>query len=95
MKPRPATPSSIPTKLTVNFVLPYAAELLAKEIKCLLSFLEDLIQHSGTSCIVHWWASWGFNPFAVLPQVIPATTFILVLIALSACLKLGDIHSHG
>ncbi|KAM1607088.1 hypothetical protein ACFX15_027345 [Malus domestica] len=32
MKPRPATPSSIPTKLTVNFVLPYASELSAKEV---------------------------------------------------------------
>ncbi|KAM1018882.1 hypothetical protein ACFX13_041045 [Malus domestica] len=27
VKPQPATPSSIPTKLTVNFVLPYASEL--------------------------------------------------------------------
>ncbi|KAM1556738.1 hypothetical protein ACFX15_039689 [Malus domestica] len=32
MKPRPVTPSSIPTKLTVNFVLPYASELSAKEV---------------------------------------------------------------
>ncbi|XP_022936123.1 ATP synthase subunit delta', mitochondrial-like [Cucurbita moschata] len=32
MAPRPATPSSIPTKLTVNFVLPYASELSAKEV---------------------------------------------------------------
>ncbi|XP_061997793.1 ATP synthase subunit delta', mitochondrial-like [Rosa rugosa] len=32
MKPRPPTPSSIPTKLTVNFVLPYASELSAKEV---------------------------------------------------------------
>ncbi|KAL6130517.1 PREDICTED: ATP synthase subunit delta', mitochondrial-like [Fragaria vesca subsp. vesca] len=32
MKPRPAVPSSIPTKLTVNFVLPYASELSAKEV---------------------------------------------------------------
>ncbi|CAN1259287.1 ATP synthase subunit delta', mitochondrial [Linum perenne] len=31
MKPRPPTPSTIPTKLTVNFVLPYATELSAKE----------------------------------------------------------------
>ncbi|KAH7525312.1 hypothetical protein FEM48_Zijuj06G0211500 [Ziziphus jujuba var. spinosa] len=31
MKPRPPTPSSIPSKLTVNFVLPYASELSAKE----------------------------------------------------------------
>ncbi|KAM7256817.1 hypothetical protein ACFE04_012558 [Oxalis oulophora] len=32
MKPRPATPTSIPTKLTVNFVLPYASELSTKEV---------------------------------------------------------------
>ncbi|XP_015897863.1 ATP synthase subunit delta', mitochondrial [Ziziphus jujuba] len=32
MKPRPPTPSSIPSKLTVNFVLPYASELSAKEV---------------------------------------------------------------
>ncbi|KAI4338762.1 hypothetical protein MLD38_023778 [Melastoma candidum] len=32
MDPRPPTPASIPSKLTVNFVLPYAAELSAKEV---------------------------------------------------------------
>nr|KJB51738.1 hypothetical protein B456_008G229700 [Gossypium raimondii] len=32
MTPRPATPSAIPSKLTVNFVLPYASELSAKEV---------------------------------------------------------------
>ncbi|GKV12691.1 hypothetical protein SLEP1_g23809 [Rubroshorea leprosula] len=32
MQPRPPTPSSIPTKLTVNFVLPYASELSGKEV---------------------------------------------------------------
>ncbi|XP_047323063.1 ATP synthase subunit delta', mitochondrial-like [Impatiens glandulifera] len=32
MKPRPATPSSIPSKLTVNLVLPYGSELSAKEV---------------------------------------------------------------
>lgn len=32
MAPRPATPSSIPSKLTVNFVLPYASELSRKEV---------------------------------------------------------------
>ncbi|KDP28899.1 hypothetical protein JCGZ_14670 [Jatropha curcas] len=31
MQPRPPTPSSIPSKLTVNFVLPYASELSNKE----------------------------------------------------------------
>uniref|UniRef100_M1AU76 ATP synthase subunit delta', mitochondrial n=1 Tax=Solanum tuberosum TaxID=4113 RepID=M1AU76_SOLTU len=32
MAPRPATPSSIPSKLTVNFVLPYTSELSGKEV---------------------------------------------------------------
>ncbi|KAL5799077.1 hypothetical protein ACOSQ2_003897 [Xanthoceras sorbifolium] len=32
MQPRPSTPPSIPSKLTVNFVLPYASELSAKEV---------------------------------------------------------------
>lgn len=32
MKPRPPTPNTIPTKLTVNFVLPYASQLAAKEV---------------------------------------------------------------
>ncbi|XP_042494040.1 ATP synthase subunit delta', mitochondrial-like [Macadamia integrifolia] len=32
MKPRPTTPSSIPSKLTVNFVLPYQSELAGKEV---------------------------------------------------------------
>lgn len=32
MTPRPPTPSSIPSKLTVNFVLPYASELSTKEV---------------------------------------------------------------
>ncbi|KAG6515494.1 ATP synthase subunit delta', mitochondrial-like [Zingiber officinale] len=32
MKPRPSTPASIPTKLTVNFVLPYQSEIANKEV---------------------------------------------------------------
>ncbi|KAF9685482.1 hypothetical protein SADUNF_Sadunf03G0059100 [Salix dunnii] len=32
MKPRPSTPSTIPSKITVNFVLPYASELTSKEV---------------------------------------------------------------
>ncbi|XP_072961700.1 ATP synthase subunit delta', mitochondrial-like [Typha angustifolia] len=32
MKPRPPTPSSIPSKLTVNFVLPYQSEIANKEV---------------------------------------------------------------
>ncbi|KAK1285259.1 hypothetical protein QJS10_CPB20g01328 [Acorus calamus] len=32
MQARPPTPSSIPSKLTVNFVLPYKSELTAKEV---------------------------------------------------------------
>uniref|UniRef100_A0A6N2MVK9 ATP synthase F1 complex delta/epsilon subunit N-terminal domain-containing protein n=1 Tax=Salix viminalis TaxID=40686 RepID=A0A6N2MVK9_SALVM len=31
MKPRPSTPSAIPSKITVNFVLPYASQLTSKE----------------------------------------------------------------
>ncbi|KAF5931284.1 hypothetical protein HYC85_032157 [Camellia sinensis] len=34
MTPRPPTPSSIPTKFTVNFVLPYSSELSTKEVHC-------------------------------------------------------------
>ncbi|KAK9984851.1 hypothetical protein SO802_034376 [Lithocarpus litseifolius] len=33
INPRPATPSSIPSKITVNFVLPYASELSTKEVR--------------------------------------------------------------
>ncbi|PKU62163.1 ATP synthase subunit delta', mitochondrial [Dendrobium catenatum] len=32
MKPRPPTPSSIPSKLTLNFVLPYQSEISNKEV---------------------------------------------------------------
>ncbi|XP_059442508.1 ATP synthase subunit delta', mitochondrial [Corylus avellana] len=32
MQPRPPTASSIPSKITVNFVLPYASELSTKEV---------------------------------------------------------------
>ncbi|XP_028067801.1 ATP synthase subunit delta', mitochondrial-like [Camellia sinensis] len=32
MTPRPFTPSSIPSKLSVNFVLPYSSELSTKEV---------------------------------------------------------------
>lgn len=38
MKPRPPTPSTIPSKITVNFVLPYASELTSKEV-CFLPFI--------------------------------------------------------
>lgn len=33
MKPRPSTQSTIPTKITVNFVLPYTSELSTKEVR--------------------------------------------------------------
>ncbi|KAK9942444.1 hypothetical protein M0R45_008111 [Rubus argutus] len=32
MEPRPPTPSSLPSKMTVNFVLPYSSELSAKQV---------------------------------------------------------------
>ncbi|KAM1027592.1 hypothetical protein ACFX13_041059 [Malus domestica] len=44
IKHQPATQSSIPTKLTVNFVLPYVSELSKKEI----SFRRDLLCSSKT-----------------------------------------------
>ncbi|WCJ20731.1 ATP synthase epsilon chain [Euphorbia peplus] len=37
MKPRPPTPSSIPSKLTVNFVLPYSSELSLKEVDMVIA----------------------------------------------------------
>ncbi|XP_065878160.1 ATP synthase subunit delta', mitochondrial [Euphorbia lathyris] len=37
MKPRPPTPSTIPSKLTVNFVLPYSSELSAKEVDMVIA----------------------------------------------------------
>ncbi|KAH0658310.1 hypothetical protein KY285_026860 [Solanum tuberosum] len=36
MATRPATPSSIPSKLTVNFVLPYSSELSGKEVDMII-----------------------------------------------------------
>ncbi|BAT01594.1 Os07g0495400 [Oryza sativa Japonica Group] len=32
MQPRPPTPAAIPSKLTVNFVLPYKSEIANKEV---------------------------------------------------------------
>ncbi|KAL5551248.1 hypothetical protein UlMin_001424 [Ulmus minor] len=32
IRPRPAIPSSLPSKISVNFVLPYSSELSAKEV---------------------------------------------------------------
>lgn len=40
MQPRPPTPSTIPAKLTVNFVLPYNSELSKKEV---ISFVDLFI----------------------------------------------------
>ncbi|KAH0676513.1 hypothetical protein KY285_024314 [Solanum tuberosum] len=42
MAPRPATPSSIPSKLTVNFVLPYTSELSGKEVFAMSELYESL-----------------------------------------------------
>uniref|UniRef100_A0ACD5ULG9 Uncharacterized protein n=1 Tax=Avena sativa TaxID=4498 RepID=A0ACD5ULG9_AVESA len=36
MKPRPPTPDSIPSKLTVNFVLPYKSEIANKEVDMIM-----------------------------------------------------------
>ncbi|GLT24998.1 hypothetical protein SLA2020_001560 [Shorea laevis] len=50
MQPRLATPSSILTKLTVNFVLPYAYELSGKDVTFAPLSPSRLIQ-----CGVHLW----------------------------------------
>lgn len=39
LKERPPIPSTLPSKLTVNFVLPYASQLSAKEVTFFLSLL--------------------------------------------------------
>ncbi|RRT39546.1 hypothetical protein B296_00051051 [Ensete ventricosum] len=61
MKPRPPTPSSIPSKLTVNFVLPYQSEIANKEVRSSdklleLSSLRNLCYDQGWACPTH--AAW-------------------------------------
>ena len=45
MKPRPPTPSTIPSKLKVNLALPYSSMLSSKEVCLFPSFL--LFDHFG------------------------------------------------
>ena len=47
MKPRPMVPGSIPTKLTVNFVLPYQVELSSKEVSSLLLNFPVFLSNRG------------------------------------------------
>lgn len=50
MHPRPPTPSTLPTKLTVNFVLPYASELSKKEV----SFIDFMnYANSFSLCMIN------------------------------------------
>uniref|UniRef100_R7WAZ3 ATP synthase F1 complex delta/epsilon subunit N-terminal domain-containing protein n=1 Tax=Aegilops tauschii TaxID=37682 RepID=R7WAZ3_AEGTA len=49
MKPRPPTPASIPSKLTVNFVLPYKSEITNKEF-CSLREIVGLYQLISCLC---------------------------------------------
>ncbi|KAB5564173.1 hypothetical protein DKX38_004227 [Salix brachista] len=44
MKPRPSTPSTIPSKITVNFVLPYASQLTSKEVTCVIIKSNDFLE---------------------------------------------------
>lgn len=48
MQPRPPTPSTIPAKLTVNFVLPYNSELSKKEVIfiCLFIFSQNFLLYT-------------------------------------------------
>ncbi|CAL5343786.1 unnamed protein product [Camellia sinensis] len=83
MTPRPSTPASIPTKLTVNFVLPYSSQLSNKEgVGCL--FLSD----------DHWWELIE----GVDMVIIPATTGLMGVlpghVATIAELKPGVFSVH-
>ncbi|RWW04605.1 hypothetical protein GW17_00032161 [Ensete ventricosum] len=50
MKPRPPTPSSIPSKLTINFVLPYQSEISNKEVCALRPSPADLSESRLEFC---------------------------------------------
>ncbi|TQD76243.1 hypothetical protein C1H46_038222 [Malus baccata] len=59
MEPRPPTPSSLPSKLTVNFVLPYSSQLSGKEIAmlnhidaCFIGFQPQFINKLKNVCQV-------------------------------------------
>lgn len=61
MKARPPTPSTIPSKLTVNLVLPYSSVLAGKQVSCLLDclllLLPDLLVFGNALLFVMriWW----------------------------------------
>lgn len=67
MTPRPATPSSIPSKLTVNFVLPYASELSTKEVSCIVHFKGFL---TCSYCDFKWVYLYGYSCIAGAPVMI-------------------------
>lgn len=81
MKPRPPTPASIPTKLTVNFVLPYASELSAKEVSFLYAIFCSLV---NLGAFVH-----GFCSFRLFLSGLLANRGF---VAGSAVLNLTQVH---
>ncbi|THG15336.1 hypothetical protein TEA_005313 [Camellia sinensis var. sinensis] len=81
MTPRPFTPSSIPSKLSVNFVLPYSSELSTKEYSPVV--VKKYIHQEGGNWVydiftVGWTSTAGAAGFCVLLKVdmviIPAST---------------------
>ncbi|KAK4269847.1 hypothetical protein QN277_022953 [Acacia crassicarpa] len=75
MTPRPATPSSIPSKLTVNFMLPYSSEKSGKEVGFEIELLRrifalaDLLEDKEKA-----WNRGLIFSFDVDMVIIPATT---------------------
>ena len=51
MKPRPPTPATIPTKLTVNFVLPYKSEIANKEVLPSAALAHSAISGPRSVCL--------------------------------------------
>ncbi|URD94582.1 ATP synthase [Musa troglodytarum] len=71
MKPRPPTPSSIPSKLTINFVLPYQSEISNKEVCALRPSPEDLSKSRLEFCSD---VAMTFHLLLVDMVIVPATT---------------------
>ncbi|KAG6747898.1 hypothetical protein POTOM_047789 [Populus tomentosa] len=88
MQPRLPTPSAIPSKLTVNFVLPYASEISGKEVffplpglkdACLLlGFLINLVN------LMH---------FGICGYVVESAFLVLEIARFAGCLDLDMIRS--
>ncbi|GAU20258.1 hypothetical protein TSUD_353220 [Trifolium subterraneum] len=52
LKTRPPVPSTLPTKLTVNFVLPYSSQLAAKEVSLFSSRFVPIVVDDDDNFLV-------------------------------------------